>query len=68
MIEGYEVLNVFRPARCEYTWLVVDPMVKRDWMDHPKCPPEGCDVLIQNHIRYGWSESNVRYEALGPAR
>lgn len=60
-----EVLNVFRPARCELTGLVRDPMQPIDRAQHPKCPPEGCDILIQNLRRYGWSESNVRYEALG---
>lgn len=63
-----EVLNVFRPARCELTGLVVDPRVQRDWTTHPKCPPQGCDILIQNLRRYGWSESNVCYQDLGPAR
>ena len=63
-----EVLNVFRPSRCEKTGLLV-----KFWQAGSagpgghSCNPEGCDILIQNGIRYGWSESNVQYEALSLA-
>lgn len=59
-----ETLDLDRPARCEKrgTLLVRDALSPAEC-----CPPEGCDVLLQNGQRYGWSDSNVRYELLGPA-
>ncbi len=55
MITG--VLDLKRPSRCERTGKI----------GCRECHGgAGCDVLIQNLRRYGWSESNTRYELLGP--
>lgn len=59
-----DVLNGSRPARCERSGSLIWPTLGHG--SQRCCPPEGCDVLLQNGHRYGWSESNVRYERLGP--